>query len=166
MRPVNSSGCLRSTKCLCYILGTFNLLMKFAYKVGGWVKKRSKICLHNIWMVPKGAVSSPLWNPLCFDIENVWRSLKSNERVFSPLRHEKGHVTFFVFSYCYVKAPEAGYWHQSFGHCLISLPATAHFGQNFWLVTAHVGFFFLKKIWIDSTFDCSSDCTCWIFFSC
>ena len=27
--------------------------MKFAYKVGGWVKKWSKICLRNIWMVPK-----------------------------------------------------------------------------------------------------------------
>ena len=39
------SGWVGSAKCLCYMLNRCPLLVKFAYKVGGWVKKWSKICL-------------------------------------------------------------------------------------------------------------------------
>ena len=33
------SGWVGSAKCLCYMLNLCTLLMKFAYKVGGWVQK-------------------------------------------------------------------------------------------------------------------------------
>ena len=46
------SGWVGSAKCLCYMLNCCILLMKLAYKVGGWDEKWSKICLRNIWMVP------------------------------------------------------------------------------------------------------------------
>ena len=43
----------------------------FAYKVVGWVKKRPKTCLHNIWTVPKAQV----WVPYNFIILRVWQIL-------------------------------------------------------------------------------------------
>ena len=41
------------SKKLTWFIGLVSKNLMFAYKVGGWVKKRPKTCLRNIWMVPK-----------------------------------------------------------------------------------------------------------------
>ena len=41
------------SKILCNYQSGLWKMITLAYKVGGWGEKRPKMCLRNIWMVPK-----------------------------------------------------------------------------------------------------------------